>query len=384
VAPPPRHPAAGQGSLEYLGLLAVVGAVLAAAGPAAGLPRVGAEVARVVRTGVCIVAGDICRPADAAAAGLAPCMVSERRRGGGAAVTVMSIRVGESHEYTVARQSDGSVAVARADGEEAGVSGGIGFEAGPLRFGADGALGFSVAAARGWEFPDEASAARFLAGETDGVRAAWRSGDAGLATSGWAGLGVGLGGDDRIGVHAFGIEAGSESAVGVRLGRGETTLYYRAETRGPRLVDVFGHSIGRQSAGPVLVEYTRDRGGPRELAFRAAVPERAGRVAEIVARLDLRIPANQVAAERLLRLRPPWPPGLFEDLRAVIRHTAAVGTVERSVYAVSGGTDAVALAGRLGLEVGLELERTDAARRLVSATARTGGSNERAREDCIA
>ena len=74
---------------------------------------------------------------------------------------------------------------------------------------------------------------------------------------------------------------------------------------------------------------------------------------------------------------------MFDDVRAVIRHTAAVGTVERSVYAVDDGSDYVALAGRLGLELGLELGRTKVDRHLVSATARTAGSAERAREDCL-
>jgi hypothetical protein len=360
-----------------------VGAVLAAAGPAAGLPEVGPEVARAVRTGVCLVAGDICRPADAEAAGLAPCMVAERKRGVGAAVTVVSIRVGERHEWTVARRSDGTVTVTRADGDEAGVSGGIGFEAGPLRLGADGALGFTLAAASGWEFPDAASAARFMSGETKAPRPAWRSGEGGLATSGWAGLGVKLGEKKPVGSHMLGIEASSESALGVRLGQGETTIYFRSRTQGPRLADVFGHSIGRGSAGPVLIEYTRDRAGPRELAFRAATPGRAGEVVETLARLDLRVPANRAAADRLLRLRAPWPPSAFEDLKAVIRHTAAVGAVERNVYAVTDESDYGALAGRLGLELGLEVGRTKVDRRLVSATARTAGSQERAREDCL-
>ena len=41
-------------------------------------PPLGAKVVAAVRTGLCIVGGDVCRPADAAAAGLAPCLTGER------------------------------------------------------------------------------------------------------------------------------------------------------------------------------------------------------------------------------------------------------------------------------------------------------------------
>jgi hypothetical protein len=383
-SPPTRHPAAGQGAVEYVGLLAVVATVLAAAGPAAGLPGVGAEVAKVVRTGVCIVAGDVCRAADAEAAGLEPCTVSDRRRGLGAAATVMSVRLGERHEWTVARRSDGTVSVMRADGNEAGASGGLGFEAGPLRLGVEGSLGFTMATGVGWEFPDAATAVRFVGGEID-ARPAWRSGDGGLATEGWAGLGVALGSaEEGVDGQILGLELSSESALGVRVGRGETTLYFRSKTQGPQLSDVLGRSIGARSAGPVLVEYTRDRGGPRELAFRAVAPGADGQVVETVARLDLRVAANRAAAERVLRVRAPWPPAVLSHLRDLIRHTAAVGTVERSVYEVHDASGELALAGRLGLELGLEVGRTAVDRRLVSATARTAGSPPRAREDCVA
>jgi hypothetical protein len=392
VPPPPtRHPAAGQGSLEYVGLLSVVAAVLAVAGPAAGVSRVGPEVVRVVRTGVCIVAGDVCRSSDAAAAGLAPCTLYDRRRGGGAALTVMSIRMGERHDWTVARRSDGSVLVTREDGDEAGVSSGLGFEAGPLRLGLDGTLAFTVSEGTAWELPDAATAARFLSevehrGAAFDFRRwppAWRSGDAGLAATGWAGLGAQLGAEDGFFGTIAGVEAASAGAAGARIGRGATTLYLRTESRGPQFEDAFGHTAGPRESGPVIAEYTRDRGGPRELAFRAAAPgARPDELVETVARLDLRDAANRAVAARLRR-RAPWPPSVLEDLRAVIRHTVAVGTVERSVYSVSDDSADLELAGRLGLELGLEVERTKVDRRLVSATAWTGGSRARAREDCL-
>ena len=103
-----------------------------------------------------------------------------------------------------------------------------------------------------------------------------------------------------------------------------------------------------------------------------------------MARLDLRVPANRAVAGRLLRQRAPWPPAMLRELQDVIRHTVSAGTVERSVFAVTDDSASIGLAGRLGLELGLEVGRTAVDRRLVSATARTAGSGERAREDCVA
>ena len=231
VAPPPPrpHPAAGQASLEYVGLLALVATALAVAAPAAGLAGVPAQVAQAVRTGVCIVAGDVCRASDAAAAGLAPCTLSERRRGGGLAVTVLSVQVGGDHRFLVTRRSDGSVGVTKLARDELGASGGLGLEAGPLKLGVEGEAGVKVAAGVGWEFPDAASARRFLAVAMEGLSpavrrwpVAWRSGEAALATSGWAGLGVLATGEDgkAVGGPAAGIEVAAESAIGARIARG--------------------------------------------------------------------------------------------------------------------------------------------------------------------
>jgi hypothetical protein len=182
-----------------------------------------------------------------------------------------------------------------------------------------------------------------------------------------------------------GIEVSTESALGARIAQGSTTLYLRTETRGARTTGVLEGLLDVGSIGPVVAEYTRDRSGPRELAFRATTPgRRAGQVVETVARLDLRIHSNRVVAEQLLRHRAPWPPSVFADLRAAVAHAARFGSVERSVYAVEDGSKSLEVAGRLGLELGVEAEYAKVDRRLVEASARTAGSPERAREDCLA
>src|ERR687896_427889 len=105
-----------------------------------------AEDAAVVRTGICIAGGDVCRASDAAALGLEPCTVGERLRGAGATLTVLSLRVGEEGEWTVASRSDGSVVVTESRSRAGGAAGGFGVEASPigLELGVEGAYTFTV------------------------------------------------------------------------------------------------------------------------------------------------------------------------------------------------------------------------------------------------
>jgi hypothetical protein len=88
-------------------------------------------------------------------------------------------------------------------------------------------------------------------------------------------------------------------------------------------------------------------------------------------------------AERLLRVRLPWPPAVADDLRAVLLRTLEAGTVERSVYAVDDRSHEFAFAARLAVELGLEASSLDVSRRLVDASAWTRGSPERRRVDCV-
>jgi hypothetical protein len=389
-SPPDRHPAAGQGALEYLGVLGVVAAVLVAAGPVAGASELGPRVANVVKTGVCIVAGDVCRAADAEAAGLAPCTLSERRDGNSLAVTLFSIRLSGGGEATIARRSDGRYLVVRTDeGGLAGVAG-LGFAAGPLDFGVEGEAGLKVAKATAWLLPDEASTRSLVVG-FEGARdealypPLWRSGELGLATSGWAGLGARLGRDAWAETTLAGVEVAARTAAGVRIGHGTTTYFIRAQTTGPQLESMFGGTLGTRARGPVVAEYTRDSAGPRELAFRVTFAGAGGsETVETVARLDLRDAESRAVAERLLQHRAPWAAEAAADLREAIRRAAATGTVERSVYAVDDASKDFDLTARAGVEFGASVGATKVTRRLVDASAWTPGSPERARDDCIA
>lgn len=376
------HDATGQATAEYVGLLALVAAALLGTGALVGLDPVGGAVAAGIRTGICIVGGDVCRASDAAAAGLEPCTVGERSEGGGATVSIAWVRIGDARGWTVATRSDGSVLVTRSRERKGGAGVGIGMEASPigLDIGVEGKLDVTVTSGATWEFPDAAAAARFLEhGDPDNVAPTWRFGQAGEVLTGEAGAKIG-------GATLSGVEASARAAAGARVGRGRTTLYIHSRIDSGATVWLPRHAA--QAAGPttgdVMVELSFEHGDFRELAFRTVAPggER-GHVVDTVARLDLRDPANRAAAADLITRRLPWPADVAHELRRLMLYTVQRGTVERAVYEVRDESSDFELAARLGQELGLQLEDIKVQRRLVAASAWTPGSQERVREDCV-
>jgi hypothetical protein len=380
----------GQATVDYTALLAVVAVVFAGVGAVTGLAEVPKRVVRAFRTGICIVGGDICRASDAAAAGLDPCIVAEKSEGSGVTLAVALFRMGRGGEWSAARRSDGTVLVTHSDDGRVGAGMGVGFELGHLGIGADGSIDLTATKGEAWELPDVAAASSLIeAIRSDKPHAppTWRFGDGGQEGNARVGI-------DALDFEVTGFEASWRAAAGVRTGRGERTIYVDANTQltGP-LDNLPGSSNGPwlssaapggTTTGPVLVAVTRDARGLKEIAFRAVRSgNRKNQVVETVARLDLRDPDNRALAERLLRFRAPWPPAIARDLRAVLRRTLEVGTVERAVYAVDDRSHAFAAGARLAVELGIETSNVDVMRRLVSATAWTRGSPERAREDCV-
>jgi Flp pilus assembly pilin Flp len=372
----------GQTTAEYAGLLALVAAALLGAGVVVGLDGISTAVAKGIRTGICIVGGDVCRSSDAAAAGLEPCTVGDRSGGSGATISVAWLRVGDSGGWTVATRSDGSVLVTRTHARKGGVGAGIGLEASPfgLDFGVEGKLDIQVMSGATWEFPGAAAAARFLA-QGDDARATptWRFGEAADVLTAEAGAKIG-------GATLTGVGATAEAAAGARVGRGRTTLYIRSRLASGSTVWLPRHTaeLAGPSTGDVVVELTLEHGAFREIAFRTAgVGAGHGQIVDTVARLDLRDPANRAAAARLLTRRLPWPAAAAQELHQLMLYAVQRGTVERSVYAVRDESGNFELAARLGMELGIDLDRVEVQRRLVAASAWTPGSQERVREDCL-
>ena len=111
AVPPPR-PIAGQASAEYVALLAVACAVVAGAAAVGSVPPIAAQVAGAVRHGICRVAGGICTPGEARAAGLAPCLVharADRERLGGRVLVVKLGAVTRCWSSAVGRLGGGLV-----------------------------------------------------------------------------------------------------------------------------------------------------------------------------------------------------------------------------------------------------------------------------------
>src|ERR687898_2076137 len=115
---PRLRPDAGQAAAEYVALLAVAATVLA--GVAVAAPAVGEGVVATIRTGLCLVGGDICRPADAAAAGLAPCLTGEGWQRQDTTLDIAVVRLGGRGEWQLAVQSDGGATVTRLAENEGG------------------------------------------------------------------------------------------------------------------------------------------------------------------------------------------------------------------------------------------------------------------------
>jgi hypothetical protein len=363
-------------------MLALVAAALAGAGAVVGLGAIGEAVASGVRTGICIVAGDVCRTSDAEAAGLEPCTLDDHTRGEGLTFTVASLRFGANDTWTAARRSDGSVVITHADERKVGGKIGVGVEASPLGINAElsGKLDYALTSGKAWEFRDAESAARFLrADDRDDIEPTWRFGDVGSVAGGEAEAGLG-----PVTVTEF--EATARAAAGARVGRGLTTYYVRSRAdafAGGLALPGADAKVEGPSTGDSIVELTQDAAGPREIAFRRVQRgTRPDQVVETVARLDLRDPANRAAAEPLLAQRLPWAPAVARELRTLVARSVRSGIVERAVYDVDDDSEGVELSASFGLSLGVDGSEVDVDRRLVAAHAWTQGSRARERADC--
>ena len=162
------HPTAGQATIEYIGAIALVALVFIFAAPAVGAPSIAGAVVREIKHALCIVGGDICTSGRRRARGPGPVPAA---LGDDAAARARSRPSASSSAasgtLTVTPQSDGSVAGRAHGGRSARArrpAPAAGCRCGPVqvRGGAEGAARARVQAARGWVFPDSATADRFL------------------------------------------------------------------------------------------------------------------------------------------------------------------------------------------------------------------------------
>jgi hypothetical protein len=367
----------GQASIEYVAMLLLVAALLAVA--AVAVPGVGARVVATVRTGICVVGGDVCRSADAAAAGLEPCVTRARSSSEETTADIAVVRLGERGEWQLALRSDGGAVVARLDAGEAGVTAGIGFTFSPV--GIDASAGAAAVGGyhggRAWRFPDARTAAAFLDAAVDGGRVhpsrppdvSWHA--LGGRTGAWAGVAFPM-------LARAGLTVSAENALGLRTDGARRTLTLDLGIQEPRFssdLPGFAERPGKRRA--LVADLTWEHGELRELALRTATAS-GERLEEFTGRLDLRDPENRAAAARLLR--PGAPPA---DLRALSDRMVSHGVVEFSAYEVSERRRGFSVASKLGVALGFSHHRISSERRLVDAVAWLRGGDPQRRFDCL-
>jgi hypothetical protein len=371
----------GQSSSEYVAILLVVGTLMAGAATlAVAMPGVGDRLVRTIRTGICIVGGDVCRAADAKAAGLEPCLTRERAERQETTLDIAVVRVGENGEWQLALRSDGQAVVTRLEDSELGATAGVGITFSPASVSADAsaALVAGYHDGRAWRFADARAAAAFvnaamhdasvLLGRTPDVR--WHA--LGSHASGEAGAAI-------ADLARVGITVAAESAIGLRDDGVLRTVALDVGVEDPDVsIDLPGFPGGHGTGRALVAELSWDRGDLREFALRTAVGD-GDRLDEYSARLDLRDPANRAAAERLLRIGEPKPAAL----RALAARVRSDGVVERNGYTVSERRRGFNIAGKLGVALGLEHERISSERRLVDAVASVRGGAPQRRFDCL-
>jgi hypothetical protein len=374
------HSCSGQASTDYVAVLLVVAVALAAAAATAlAVPGVGERVTETVRTGLCIVGGDVCRHADAAAAGLGPCVTGERSSRQDTTLDIAVLRFGGHGEWQLALQSDGGAVVTRLEENEAGGTVGAGLTFSPVGLDAGARLVLTAGyrSGRAWRFADAVEAGAFLdRAMHDAAVHEGRAPD--IRWSGLAGRGDAEVSAAVAGLASAGLDAGAESVIGLRREGGRRTLTVELGSDAPELaVDLPGFPAAPGARGSLVADVTWEGGEALELVLRTA-SEREGRSEEIAVRLDLRDAVNRALAERLL-----VPGGTRGELEAVARRAAGTGIVERSGYVTTERRRGISLAGRLGVSLGISHERVHSERRLVDAVAWIRGAAPVRRFDCL-
>jgi hypothetical protein len=365
----------GQAATEYVAtLLAVAVALAGAASVAVAVPGVGARVSGAVRTGLCIVGGDICRGSDAAAAGLGPCVTREHASRQDTTLDIAVVRLGGHGEWQLALRSDGRALVTRIAESDLGgtVGAGLTFTPAGIRAEAEVALLATYHDARAWRFDDARAAAAFLrAAMRDGAVSARRTPDVrwralGGRTDAEAGLTL-------SDLARAGMRVGADTVVGLRSDGSVRTLTFALGFEPARLAnDLPGLPAARGDRRAMFADVTWSDGSLRDLTLRTATGTGAKRLVEYSARLDLRDGATRAAAERLLA-------GDVAALATLGERALA----ERDSYAVSERRRGLSVAARLGIALGLEHQRVTSERRLVDAVAWVNGGPPQRRFDCL-
>jgi hypothetical protein len=366
----------GQASVEYLAAVALLVLVLAGAGVAVAAPGLPGAVVAKLRLALCIVGGDVCRDADAAAAGLEPCLVAGEAHESDSGLSFLFFRGGGSDFWSVQRRSDGRVVLTEGYGQSLDASGGLGGELGPVHVGGSVSGGGAFRSGRSWTVSEQRLRALLRAtGGDPGKARFWL--EALLGEPDETFLEGGGSGSAELAAEAVrsepGAGASARAVLGRRTGRDGTTYYLDlgAGSSGP-VTDVVP---GLDRAGHVVAEYRRDR-----LTLRGTQRGHGGEETEIVLRLPLTDPADRAAARRVAFVALRDPALALRDLVARVR---ARGTIERNRYRVRADEHGWEYVLGLGLSLGADHHTSAVRRELLDAEVITGGIPAH-RYDCAA
>lgn len=427
----------GQASSDYVGVLAVIGAVLAVAAAAISPPPLAASVTAAMRHAVCLVAGGVCTPGEARRAGLAACVVHMRSDADAVGAVIAVVRLRRGDTAVVERRSDGSVGVSFLDSNAIGSQAGVGFSVG--RIGGSGTAsaggGVSFNTGRTYEFDTVDAARRFLARHADdettageGLNLARRISPLHAprrlptpeSTSYEAGTWAELEADLRVAVPAVGPrltgrgDAAAERLLGRRRRGDRTTWYLRVEDRVAAGLGLVVGSVRGGAGTEVVLEVTTEAGAPVTASV-TAVAAVAGDVSfyghtadlgtlarrlraarggaggaggggmtvQASVELDLTVADNAAAVDEaldVLRLRAA-PREAAARLSALGRRLDSDGRVEVAFYRSSSTVKERSAQLALGAEIGVEHVHSQETRELVAAWSAHGGAL-REREDC--
>ncbi len=401
----------GQATIDYLGLIAVLGVLLASAAGLAGggAPGIANAVLGQVRHALCIVTGGWC-----GAERRLPCVVASERDGRHVAVTILLVRLDGDRYVLREKLSDETVRLTLGHRGGGGIELGVGARArvklkgrrigidDELRGGVEGVLGYGeVYIARddgeadellralrrhvplvGGDGPDPSE--RFVEGGTRGLAR------------------LGLGGP----AAGASLDSLSESILSGRRDErtGNITITLNGGSAGWALLSSFmagpGGAFDRQVAfaltldrqhrpielgvtatGLLAVGATLPTGLARRLGVRADDAQMTlhGRRWELGARLSLRDPG--VAAAWAAFRRDPADSGAIRALAMALRTRSHVDV---RTYAVESEADGGAVGAGAGLRVGGELDHTTDRARLLAAASRPPGGLWEQRADCVA
>jgi hypothetical protein len=408
--PPHTHGSAGQGTVEYVAILAVVALVLTAAiaASAAFAPGVANAVMGHVRHALCVVTGRACAPV---AAALRPCVVRTAREGRSETVSVGVVQLGAGRVVLRERLSDGTLRLTVLHRGRAGLSagwgassrvrvGGVGLDVGAH---AQATVAGLVGAGQVFHVRTAAEADRILdrlratgSPTVDAVRRIIGGGDGPAADARLleGGLGARLDLELSGGEVSAGVGGGGENVLGRRIDRqtGATTWYLRLGRSVPAFADALLGGASGELDGDALLEVTQDRAGrPTEVA--ALVGGLAEGAASMQAGPSGTVGGSRWEAEARVSLEDPdvlaalrrWRSSPLSDdavvgLGRALRDRANVDVRRYTREASSDADGASAGAGvRLAVELGRDAEST----RLVSAVTRPPGGLWERRLDCV-